>query len=131
MYSITALASLLSLASASAIYKRCSPAFDEDYYGGYLPPQPCWFEFDTACEVVVPEGTNILVDACKHKATITGIDDSCVATIAEEHAREKDGRKTYGWTEKYGDLDTSQEGILVITNMSDETVADFLEYAQQ
>lgn len=109
-------------AAPSILRKRCSPIRDEAYQNGYLPPVPCWLTFDPACQPFIPQGTEIEVDHDTSSATVRGISEFCVATIAEEHAREQDGRRTYGWTEKIGNLNTTEEGVLRITGMSCATV---------
>lgn len=114
-------------ASPAILHKRCSPLRDEEYQSGHLPPVPCWLAADPACQAFIPQGTDIDVDHDTSSATVRGISAACVSTIAEEHAREKDGRKTYGWTEKIGKLDTSEEGILRITGMSCDTVQQYLQ----
>lgn len=70
----------------------------------------------------------------KHKlAVIYGVSDSCAAEVAEELAREVDGRKNYGWVRKHGNLTIIKGGILVISNMTDEAVERYskLTYESQ
>lgn len=113
---------IITVASAATLRKRCSPIVDAEYQNGYLPPVPCWLEPDPACQPFIPEGTELFVDKESNSVILTGVSEGCVETIAEEHRRELDGRKTYGWTENIGKLNTSREGVLVITEMSDETI---------
>lgn len=126
MRSYLILVALISLAAASParLYKRCSPVRDEAYQNGYLPPVPCWLTSDPACQPFVPQGSDITVDAAAGSATVTGLSSRCASVIAEEQAREQDGRKTYGWTEKYGTL-AAAGGVLRITGMSPAAVAEY------
>jgi len=67
-------------------------------------------------------GTTMTVNAKNHTATVTGVSKNCISQIEEELARREDGRKTHGWVEKYGNLQVSNDGVLVITNMPDSAV---------
>lgn len=113
---------LAAAASAAVLQKRCSPIRDPEYQNGYLPPVPCWLSPSPACQPEIPEGIDIEVDGDAHSAVVRGVSDTCVETILEEQARERDGRKAYGWTANIGKLDVSKKGTLVITEMSDKTV---------
>lgn len=132
------LRSLLALAAATVaaatphLAKRCSPAYDEDYYGGYLPPVACWHDQDTACRAYIKKDTTMLLDAEHGLAVVYGVSDACQDTIREELAREDDGRKTYGWVEGHGDLTLVEDGTLVISGMSDDAVELYegLDYYQ-
>jgi hypothetical protein len=118
-------ASVLGLTTAGHLTKRCSPLRDPEYYLGYLPPVACWQDQDTACQAYLQAGTKLLLDKEHKLAVVYGVSEGCFATIAEELAREKDGRKTYGWEKKHGKLTAIGGGILVISGMSDDTVARY------
>lgn len=118
-------------AAPSILQKRCSPVYDEELHNGYKPPQPCWLAFGTACEPYIMADTELTVDAENNKVTVVGISQSCVDDIAEEHAREEDGRKTYGWTEEIGKLDTSEADTLIITEMDDSTIEEYQQLDYQ
>jgi hypothetical protein len=105
--------------------RRCSPAYDPELARGYYPPAPCWQDFDTSCQPYLLEGTDMMLDAQHSLAVIYGVSSSCVAEIAEELARTKDGRKNYGWVKKYGKLNSIGDGILVISEMPDTAVKAF------
>jgi hypothetical protein len=108
------------------LFKRCSIAHDPELPRGYNPPAPCWQDFDSACHPRLAVGTETTVDA-KHKlAIVYGVGDSCTAEVAEELAREADGRKNYGWVRKHGSLTLIKGGILIISGMSDEAVQRYL-----
>ena len=112
-----------ALATATPrLAKRCSPVYDDDYYGGYLPPVACWHDQDTACQPHIQDGTQMLLDAGHGLAVIYGVSKTCEDTIREELARREDGRKTYGWVENHGDLTLVEEGTLVISGMSKDAV---------
>ncbi|KAK4460407.1 hypothetical protein QBC42DRAFT_272501 [Cladorrhinum samala] len=122
---LTAVFSLLltaASASAGSITKRCSPARDPEWYNGYLPPAPCWQTFNTACQPFLRSDTQMTIDAPHNLVIVYGVDQSCAATIKEELARELDGRKTYGWQQQHGKLTLIDGGILVISNMTAQTV---------
>ena len=108
------------------LHKRCSIASDPELPRGHNPPAPCWQDFDSTCRPRLAPGTETSVDA-KHKLTIVyGVKDSCAAEVAEELAREADGRKNYGWVHKHGNLTLIKGGILIISGMSDEAVQRYL-----
>ncbi|KAK3312941.1 hypothetical protein B0H66DRAFT_569225 [Apodospora peruviana] len=119
---VTSILATGATASPSHLRKRCTPVFDQDLALGYYPPAPCWQEFDPSCQPYIRTGTEMTVDA-KHKlAVVFGVSKSCAAEVAEELAREADGRKNYGWVREHGELTLIKGGILVISNMSDDTV---------
>ncbi|KAK4149944.1 hypothetical protein C8A00DRAFT_46546 [Chaetomidium leptoderma] len=126
---LLAVTTTATASSRHQLTKRCSPAYDPDLALGYYPPAPCWQTFDPACQPYIATGTEMTVDA-KHKlAVVYGVSASCVAQIAEELAREADGRKNYGWVEKHGWLTVlaAQDGeeggrTLVISGMSAQAV---------
>lgn len=126
---VTLSAATLAVASPR-LAKRCSPVYDEDYYGGYLPPVACWHDQDTACQPYIKEDTSMLLDADHGLAIIYGVSDTCADTIREELGRGEDGEKTYGWVETHGALTLIEGGILVISGMGDEAVELYegLEY---
>lgn len=129
--SLLATTAAATLAAATTrLAKRCTPAYDDDYYGGYLPPVACWHDQDTACRPYIQKDTTMLLDADHGLAVIYGVSDVCADTIREELARQEDGRKTYGWVEKHGHLTLVEEDTLVISGMSDEAVELYrgLEY---
>ncbi|KAM0326329.1 hypothetical protein ACHAQA_006929 [Verticillium albo-atrum] len=123
MYAL-ALAALLPFASAGLV-KRCSPIVDPDLHNGFLPPAPCWLTFNSVCQRFLIPGTEITIDDVHGLIVVHGITEECVADIEEEHAREEDGRKTFGWTEEHGKLNPIGDGILVISKVSDETVQKY------
>ncbi len=118
---------LLPLATA-ALTKRCSPAYDPDLALGYMPPAPCWQTFDPACQPYLAAGTEMTLDAKHRAAVVYGVSASCASEIAEELAREHDGRKNYGWVQKHGWLTVVEphgsagQRFLVISEMRDEVV---------
>ena len=116
---LIALAAVTLAAASPRLVKRCSPVYDPDYYGGYLPPVACWHEQDTACGPYIGEGTSMLLDADHGLAVIYGVSDTCADTIQEELSRAADGRKVYGWLETHGALTLIEGGILVISGMSE------------
>ncbi|KAK3990412.1 hypothetical protein QBC44DRAFT_325132 [Cladorrhinum sp. PSN332] len=120
----TAVLSLLSAtaATASAITKRCSPAFDPEWHHGYLPPAPCWQTFNTACQPFLRSDTEMTIDAAHNLVVVYGVNEYCAADIREELAREADGRKTWGWRQTHGRLTLIEGGILVISDMTNQTV---------
>lgn len=127
--SIAVLASaVLAAASPSPLAKRCSPAYDPELARGYYPPAPCWQTFDPSCTAYLAATSEQTVNAKFKSVVVFGVSDYCGAEIAEELAREKDGRKNYGWVKKHGDLNFikgkggENSGILVISNMSDEAI---------
>ena len=108
--------------SAASLGKRCSPAYDPELLHGYYPPAPCWQSFDTACRPYIAEGTDMTIDA-KHNLTVVyGVSNYCQSDIVEELSRESDGRKNFGWIKKHGSLTLIKGNILVISNMSAETI---------
>ncbi|KAH6637299.1 hypothetical protein F5144DRAFT_454801, partial [Chaetomium tenue] len=107
------------------LHKRCSPRYDPDLALGYYPPAPCWQTFDTACQPHLATGTEMTLDAPHGLAVVYGLSEYCAAQIAEEKAREADGRKNYGWREEHGLLTVVEGGILVISDMSEEAVARY------
>ena len=66
-----------------------------------------------------------MLDKKHNLAIVYDVSEDCFSTIAEELARKKDGRKTFGWEEKHGTLTAINGGILVISNMSDDAVARY------
>lgn len=133
----TLLATALTFALTTAtpatnqpLHKRCSPRYDPDLALGYYPPAPCWQTFDTACRPHLARETELTLDAPHGLAVVYGLTDNCAAQIAEEKAREADGRKNYGWREEHGVLTVVEGGILVISGMSEEAVGRYaaLEY---
>ena len=128
---LLALATAAALAAATPrLTKRCSPVYDEDYFGGYLPPVACWHDQDTACQPYIKEGTTMLLDSDHGLAVVYGVSEHCADTIREELARVENGKKTYGWLEKHGRLTLIDGGILVISDMSEDAVGMYegLEY---
>ncbi|KAK3685245.1 hypothetical protein B0T22DRAFT_442431 [Podospora appendiculata] len=129
MYPVTLLPLLAAFAAASPsqLNKRCSPIYDPAYYHGYLPPVACWLSQDTACRAWLSSGTELLIDA-KHNLTVVyGVSSYCFETIAEELARAKDGRKTFGWLEKHGKLNDIGDGTLIISRMSADAIKRYQE----
>lgn len=121
------LATIISLLAATAaaspnLAKRCSPAYDPELALGYYPPAPCWQTFDPACRPYLRDETEMTLDAQHKLAVVYGVSTSCQAEIAEELARQADGRKNYGWLEKHGRLTVIPGNILVISSMSDAAV---------
>ena len=114
----------LVLATA-AITQACSPLYDPDVPGGYYPPVACWQEQDTACQAWIPRNTDLVVDAKHHMAIAFNVTKYCADQIAEELARQADGRKNFNWTAKHGKLNYIGDGILVISKMSDEAVKTY------
>ncbi|EAQ90256.1 hypothetical protein CHGG_02191 [Chaetomium globosum CBS 148.51] len=92
------------------LHKRCSPRYDPDLALGYYPPAPCWQTFDTACQPHLAPGTEMTLDAPHGLAVVYGLSENCAAQIAEEKAREADGRKNYGWKEEHGLLTVVEGG---------------------
>ncbi|KAF3351283.1 hypothetical protein HYQ45_016943 [Verticillium longisporum] len=123
MYAL-ALSALLPLASAGLI-KRCTPISDPDVAGGVIPPAPCWLTFNAACERFIAPDTELTIDETHNLIVVHGISEECVADIEEEHARKADGRKTFGWTEEHGKLHPIGGGILVISDVADETIQQY------
>ncbi|KAL8285151.1 hypothetical protein RB597_002307 [Gaeumannomyces tritici] len=117
------LATAATAATAHVLTKRCSPYPNPDMYLGYDPPSPCWHTHTTACVNHIMNGTEQYVSESRHTAVIFPVSDYCFGYIAEEQAREADGRVTWGWRKKHGKL-TRVPGtdILVITEMTDEAV---------
>jgi hypothetical protein len=122
-----ALTTLLTLATASPpskLTKRCSPPRDPDLPHGYYPPAPCWQSFDTACKPHLSADTTMTLDAEHGLAVVYGVSSYCAAEIAEEQARDADGRKNYGWEEQHGRMTVIEpsgavaERILVLSGMS-------------
>jgi len=62
------------------------------------------------------------VDAKHNLAIVYGVEKYCAGQIAEELARQKDGRKNNGWLQKHGVLTYIEGGILVISNMTEDAV---------
>lgn len=119
---------LATLAVATPyLTKRCSPVYDPEYYGGYLPPVACWQDQDTACEAYIMEGTEMHLDSQHGLAIIYGVSSTCEDTIKEEVARVEDGRMVYGWLDFHGTLTLVQEGVLVISGMSEEAIGRYEE----
>ena len=125
---LTATTLLLPLTTAAALTRRCSPAYDPDLALGYVPPAPCRQTFDPACQPHLAAGTEMTVDARQGAAVVYGVSASCAAEIAEELARERDGRKNYGWVQKHGWLTVVEprgsggQRFVVISEMQDEVV---------
>jgi hypothetical protein len=78
------------------------------------------------------------LDASQKTAVVYGVSDYCAAEIAEELAREKDGRKNYGWIRTHGNLTFiprktggSGGGILVISDMEDAAVQRYSKLTYQ
>lgn len=118
----TALVATAASASPSLLAKRCSPVYDPDLALGYYPPAPCWQTFDPSCTAYLSRDTEMTLDT-KHKlAIVFGVNQYCAGQIAEELARQKDGRKNNGWLQKHGVLTYIDGGILVISNMTDDAV---------
>ncbi|KAM7204246.1 hypothetical protein V8F20_003659 [Naviculisporaceae sp. PSN 640] len=122
----------LAIATPSpSLVKRCSPAWDPDLPKGYYPPAPCWQTFDPSCTAYLASQTEQTVNAKFKSVVVFGVSEYCGAEIAEELAREKDGRKNYGWVKTHGNLDFikgkggENGGILVISNMTDAAVARY------
>jgi hypothetical protein len=128
-----ALTTLLTLATAtpSKLAKRCSPRRDPDLPHGYYPPAPCWQTFDPACRPYLSAGTTMTLDAEHGLAVVYGLSESCAAEIAEELARDADGRKNYGWEEEHGRMTVIEpsgaveERILVLSGMSERAVQKY------
>ncbi|KAK3299670.1 uncharacterized protein B0H64DRAFT_371984 [Chaetomium fimeti] len=114
------------------IQKRCSPRYDPELALGYYPPAPCWQTFDTACRPHLARDTEMTLDAPHALAVVYGLSENCAEQIAEEKAREVDGRNNYGWREEHGVLTVVEGGILVISGMSEEAVERYqgLEYME-
>lgn len=119
---------LIAVAAFPILAQACSPLFDEDYYMGFLPPGPCWLEQDPACRSFIREGSELIVDPETNQVTVTGVTETCAETIAEELAREEDGRKTYGWLEEHGQLEVDEEGVLTISEMTDEALERYSNF---
>ncbi|KAM7212144.1 hypothetical protein V8F06_012469 [Rhypophila decipiens] len=122
---LLATATLTSATPSSKLSKRCSPRYDPDLARGYYPPAPCWQTFDPSCTAFLAQGTEQTVNANRKAVVVFGVSTYCAAEIAEELAREKDGRKNYGWTKTHGQLTYVDGGILVISNMTDAAVARY------
>lgn len=121
---LSTLVLLPAAAAASSLLKRCSPIRDPELNHGYLPPAPCWQTFNTACQPFLSTENEMTLDVKHGLAIIFGLSDSCKADVEEELAREKDGRKTYGWTQKHGTLTVieGKQRLLVISGMTQEAV---------
>ncbi|ROT34475.1 hypothetical protein SODALDRAFT_364402 [Sodiomyces alkalinus F11] len=94
------------------------PAPRPEYQGGYIRLIPCWWEQAGYCLPWLDPNTQQQVFPDQNFVVVVGISDACVGVIAEEHARELDGRPTYGWTEQHGQQ-TVIGNTLVITGMTD------------
>lgn len=67
---------------------------------------------------------------------VWGVSDYCLSEVDEELAREKDGRKNYGWRVSHGALTPFPSlvpgaGMLVIANMTDTTLARYSKLIYQ
>lgn len=125
MHPLRLLALTTAVTASGPLSKRCSPLYDPELARGYYPPAPCWQTFSPACQPFLAQGTEMTLDA-KHKlAVVYGLSTYCAAEIAEELAREADGRKNYDWVQKHGMLTVIDGGILVISNMSDDAVSRY------
>ncbi|KAM7201070.1 hypothetical protein V8F33_003482 [Rhypophila sp. PSN 637] len=124
---LLATATLISASPSTSfkLSKRCSPARDPELARGYYPPAPCWQTFDPSCTPYLLQETEQVVNANRKAVVVFGVSTYCAAEIAEELAREKDGRKNYGWTKTHGQLTYVDGGILVISNMTDAAVARY------
>lgn len=119
-------AAAATLAAGNPLQKRCSPVYDPDLALGYVPPAPCWQTFDPACQPYLASGTEMTVDAEHRLAVVYGVSANCQDQIAEELAREADGRKNNGWVQNHGSLTVIPgEDTLVISNMPEETVEKY------
>jgi len=103
----------------------CTTAPDPALAGGRNDPAPCWQDFDTACRAKIRGGTKTTIDAKMHTVTVSGLSQWCVSSVREELARVEDGRKTHGWVRQFGNLHVSDDGVLVITDMSDAAIAGY------
>ncbi|GAB1318276.1 hypothetical protein MFIFM68171_08486 [Madurella fahalii] len=116
-------AAAATLTTANPLQKRCTPVYDPELALGYQPPAPCWQTFDPACQPHLASGTEMTLDAEHRLAVVYGVSADCQGQIAEELAREADGRKNYDWVQKHGSLTVIPgENILVISNMPEQAV---------
>ncbi|ROT34476.1 hypothetical protein SODALDRAFT_329729 [Sodiomyces alkalinus F11] len=95
---------LALFASLASTAFACSPMYNPDYYGNFRPPVACWHGQDTMCRPYIRAGTQQLLLPDENVVVVVPLSETCIATIAEEHAREQDGRLTYGWTQQHGNL---------------------------
>ncbi|KAL2754123.1 hypothetical protein ACRALDRAFT_2020984 [Sodiomyces alcalophilus JCM 7366] len=116
---LAVIASLVSTAFA------CVPFYDPEYYRGHRPPVACWQDHGVTCRPYIHPNTRLRVFPESNLAVVVGITEDCANTIAEEKARDQDGRKTYGWLQKHGKLETICN-TLVISEMSDAAVQEYL-----
>ncbi|KAK0738972.1 hypothetical protein B0T18DRAFT_423306 [Schizothecium vesticola] len=121
-----------TVTASGLIQKRCSPRSDPDVAHGYYPPAPCWQTFDPACRPFLDPSSQMTLNAQFKTAVVWGVSNYCLAEVEEELARERDGRKNYGWREIHGALTPLPSlapgaGILVIANMTD---AAFTRYTK-
>lgn len=119
---VALLAAMAAAASALVLTKRCSPLYDPEYHHGYRRPAPCWLTFDTSCYNYIAIGSELYINKNLRLVIVTNVSASCSADIAEELAREKDGRKTNEWTKYHGRLNDIGGGILVISAMDDDAL---------
>lgn len=122
MHFFIVLAAIAAAASASPLEKRCSSVYDPAYNHNMRPPAPCWLTFDSSCYSFIAPNTELYIDKKHGLVLVFGMSRYCSADIAEELAREKDGRKIYGWTEQHGKLTDLGGGQLVISNMTADAV---------
>jgi len=127
MHILPVLALATAVTASGPIQKRCSPNYDPDVAHGYYPPAPCWQTFDPACQPFLNENTEMTLNAKYKTAVVYGVSSYCLAEVEEELARERDGRKNFGWREIHGALTPIPGGILVISNMTD---AAFTRYTK-
>lgn len=121
---------LAVFASLAGTAFACLPPYDPDYYRNHLPLVPCWQEQDSMCRPYIDRNTEMLVFPESNFVVVLPISNDCANTIAEEKARELDGRKTYGWREKHGQLDVLRD-TLIISNMTDAVVQEYLNLEYQ
>lgn len=115
-----------ALTPGHILAKRCSPMPNANVKGGYIPPAPCWHTFTPDCVNHIPKNAEQYVSASRHTAVIMGVADHCFADIAEEQAREADGRATWGWTKTHGKMTrVPNTDILVLTEMPDDAVKGY------
>jgi hypothetical protein len=127
-FAVLATAFTTLTSASSTLQKRCTPYFDRDLPGGYLPPAPCWQGFDTACRPHLLPNTEMTLDARHRLAVVYNISSYCASTIAEEISRTAQGLKNFGWIQNHGwmtVIEPQTEGsqrILVLSDMPQATV---------
>lgn len=125
-----------AVSASGSIQKRCSPRHDSEVAHGYYPPAPCWQTFDPACRPFLNPSTQMTLNAQFKTAVVWGVSDYCLSEVDEELAREKDGRKNYGWRVSHGALTPFPSlvpgaGMLVIANMTDAAFARYSKLIYQ